>query len=285
MKLSDKARYLVWAASRWPGADRSCPACRSRNTRLIKRKYGVTGLFECEHCHLFFRMPKGSLEDDGQFYEEEYEQGSTTDLPNDEQLRMLKASSFREIGKDYTPYIDVLRALGLNSGASIYDYGSSWGYGSWQFRKAGYRVYSYDVAKRRARFAQEKLGCTTVAGPTRVPEGVDCVFASHVIEHLADPNVMWTIAVQVLKPRGVLVLLTPNGEPRRGQLDARTYHQLWGRVHPLLLSVTPLTWMAEHHGFEGAGYSSPYELSRIAQWLSGRLDGDELLFVARRKRV
>jgi hypothetical protein len=257
--------------------------CGSTQTFLVKRKHAVTGLVECRTCHLLFRIPKGSLEDDGQFYEDHYEQGVTTDLPDDRELEQLKENSFRDIGKDYSAYIEVLRALGVDSGSTVYDYGSSWGYGSWQFRNAGYRVFCYDVATTRAQFAQDKLGCTRVAAPTQVPEQVDCLFASHVIEHLADPKVMWTMARHVLKPRGVLVLLTPNGEPSRARLDARIYHQLWGRVHPLLLSAASLSWMAERYGFEGAGYSSPYEPDRIAQWTPGSLDGDELLFVARRK--
>lgn len=285
MKLSDKARYLVWAASRWPAADRSCPACGSRHTALVKRKYAVTGLCECARCRLLFRVPKGSLGEDSNFYEGQYEQGATTELPDDRQLETLKENSFRQIGKDYSGHIAVLRALGLNSGSVVYDYGSSWGYGSWQFCRAGYRVYSYDVATTRVRFGQQKLGLHIVPDAVDLPEQVDCLFASHVIEHLADPNLMWTTAVRVLKPRGVMVLLAPNGEPSRAQLDARTYHQLWGRVHPLLLSAASLTWMAEQYGFEGAGYSPPYELRQIEQGLPGRLDGDELLFIARRKSV
>src|SRR5207302_96046 len=144
--------------------------------------------------------------------------------------------------------------IGLDRGSVVYDYGSSWGYGSWQFHRSGYRVYSYDVARTRVQFAQDKLGCWGVAEPTAVPEQVDCLFASHVIEHLADPNLLWTTAVRVLKPTGVLVLVMPNGEPSRAKLAGAHYHQLWGRVHPLLLNVASLSWMADHHGFAGIGH-------------------------------
>jgi hypothetical protein len=285
MKTTDKVRYLVWAAARWPVADRACPACGSDATRLLRRKHGFTGLYQCATCGLMFRVPKGSLEDDGRFYEADYEQESTTELPDDDQLEALKQHSFRQIGKDYSDYIAVMRAIGVEPGSVVYDYGSSWGYGSWQFREAGYRVYSYDVARTRVRFGEEKLGCQAVSMPTAVPEPVDCFFASHVIEHLADPNVLWTTALGVLKPGSVVVLAMPNGEPSRARVDRHRYHQLWGRVHPLLLSAASLSWMADRYGFEGASYSSPYDVDRIRQARPDELIGDELLFVARRRQI
>jgi predicted SAM-dependent methyltransferase len=146
-------------------------------------------------------------------------------------------------------------------------------------------VYSYDVATTRAHFSEEKLGCHVLAEATAVPERVDCLFASHVIEHLPDPNLLWATAVKVLQRNGVVVLVMPNGEPSRASVDRRRYHQQWGRVHPLLLSASSLSWMATRYGFSGARYSSPYELSQIAQELPGVLDGDELLFIGRRRHA
>lgn len=283
MKTADNAKYLAWAAARSIVVDRCCPACASPDTRLLTRKHGVTALYRCNVCSLMFRVPKGSPEQDDRFYEANYEQGSTTELPDDTRLDELKKTSFRDIGKDYAGYIAVLRSIGVGPGSLVYDYGSSWGYGSWQFRESGYRVYSYDVATTRARFSEQKLGCHVLPEASAVPERVDCMFASHVIEHLANPNLLWTIALSVLQPNGVVVLVMPNGEPLWASVDRKRYHRQWGRVHPLLLSAASLSWMAARYGFNGQSYTSPYELNRIAADLPGRLDGDELLFVGRRR--
>jgi SAM-dependent methyltransferase len=283
MKTLAKATYLVWAARHWPVADRSCPGCSWPATRLLKRKHVVTGLYQCGRCSLMFRVPKGSFDEDGVFYESNYEQGFTTELPDDSALEHLKNDSFRAIGKDISGSIEILKTLGVVSQGIIYDYGSSWGYASWQLRKHGYKVYSYDVAGTRAAYARDKLGCHSLAEASDVPEKVDCLFASHVLEHLVDPKVLWKTACDVLKPDGVVVLFVPNGEPIRERLHRQTYHQLWGRVHPLLLTTGALDWMARQYGFAGVGYSSPYQLGEIARGASGRLDGEELLFVARRR--
>ncbi len=281
MNTSTKARYIAWAARGWLGADRSCPGCASSRTRLLKRKHLVTALFGCDTCGLMFRMPKSSQAEDQSFYQQEYRQGGTTDLPDPAELEELQRLSFAPIGRDYSGYIDVLRAVGTPSGATLYDYGASWGYGSWQFAQAGYRVYSYELSQPRARFAEQYLGCHVVGAPEAVSERVDCFFASHVLEHLAQPEALWQLAADVVRPDGVVVLFMPNGEPGCERRDPERYHRLWGRVHPLLLTSASVAAMAARHDFDALAYSSPFDLERIAARNPGMLDGDELLVVAR----
>ena len=151
VKTATRARYIAWAARGWLGADRSCPGCGSTRTRLLKRKHLVTALYGCDTCALMFRMPKTSPIEDRLFYQDDYEQGGTTDLPSMLELEELKRASFGPIGRNYSDYIHVLRAIGVRPGHTIYDYGASWGYGSWQFAQAGYRVYSFEIGRARAR--------------------------------------------------------------------------------------------------------------------------------------
>jgi 2-polyprenyl-3-methyl-5-hydroxy-6-metoxy-1,4-benzoquinol methylase len=284
MNTSTKARYLAWAARGWLSADRSCPGCGSTRTRLLKRKHVVTALFGCDTCGLMFRMPKGSLAEDITFYEHEYQQGGTTDMPTAAELEELKRVSFVPIGRDYSGYIAVLRAVGLQPGDVVYDYGASWGYGSWQFAQAGYQVYSYELSRSRARYAEQHLECRVVYKPEDVPEPVDCFFSSHVLEHLDQPRTLWKLAADVVRPSGVVVLFMPNGEPCRERDDPDGYHQLWGRVHPLLLTGASVASMAARHAFDVLAYSSPYDFEGIATRRPGTLDGGELLIVGRRRQ-
>jgi hypothetical protein len=244
----------------------------------------VTALYGCATCGLMFRMPKGSEADDAAFYQHDYEQGGTTEVPTQDELKALKLEAFAPIGRDYTGYIEVLRALGLAPGDRIYDYGASWGYGSWQFTRAGFSVYSYEISRARSRYAERYLDCNVLAEPVAVPEPVACFFASHVLEHLGQPHALWRLASQVVGPGGLIVLFMPNGEPARARRDPGRYHQQWGRVHPLLLTATSVGWMAAQYGFEAMAYSSPYDIDCIARHRPGHLDGDELLVVARRCR-
>ena len=75
--------------------------------------------------------------------------------------------------------VSVLTKLGLNRGNTIFDYGCSWGYGSYQLVQAGFEVISFEVAPSRRRFAREKLGVTTVDDmATDLDLHFDCFFLS-----------------------------------------------------------------------------------------------------------
>src|ERR1043165_2018618 len=137
-----KVKYFTWAASRLPFADHACPACSSLDTQFIARKYLVTSLYRCERCELMFRVPKNEPGRAERFYQQEYKQGFTSDCPVPEELSRLVACSFAGKPKDYSGYIRFLAAAGVTPGSTIYDFGCSWGYGSWQLQKAGYDVLS-----------------------------------------------------------------------------------------------------------------------------------------------
>lgn len=251
----------------------------------------MTALRECATCGLRYRTPKESGDHAAQFYQNRYQAGFTTDLPNSEELRDLIAKGFRGTEKDYAVYVKVLRGLSLRPGDSILDYGSSWGYGSRQLRDAGYNVFSYEVSKPRADYAERNLGCRVVRQLADLPQHVDLFFSAHVVEHLPDPNTLWIASNQVLKPGGLLVCFTPNAEPiREPILGSRIYHQLWGQVHPLILNRRALENMAIRHGYTPLVYSSPYPWGLIEARLPVPLEawsnhvqapgGDELLLVA-----
>jgi cyclopropane fatty-acyl-phospholipid synthase-like methyltransferase len=196
-------------------------------------------------------------------------------------LRRLLATGFRDSPKDYTSRIQLLKAAGLKRGDSILNFGSSWGYGSWQLAEAGFKVYSYEVSEVRADYGERKLGCHSVDDLRGLRDSIRCFFSAHVIEHLPDPSTMWEAVDQVLDTRGLLVCFTPNGSPSRETEPG--YHKLWGDVHPLLLTPKALRKMARQYGFKPYVFSSPYCLERIRLLKEDSdLDGTELALLASR---
>lgn len=277
MDTVGRLRYLFWAAPRILNADTTCPACKEPGTVLVKRKYLVTALYRCPSCEVMFRVPKPSAEELNEFYQTDYKQGVTMDCPSPEELAKLIASSFAGTWMDFAKYIEVLRAIPIAPGGSILDFGSSWGYGSWQLRQAGYKVYSSELSAPRARYSVEKLGCD-LRDIKDLPEKVDCLFAAHVIEHLTNPRDIWEIARDIVKPGGNVVLFLPNGAPEREPVF-KDYHKIWGLVHPLLLSPVALARMGERFGFKVHCHTSPYTAQEIAKKTPGAKTGSELLAV------
>lgn len=274
-------RDMAWQSLR--RNDKSCPACSTPETKLIKIKHLVTQLRECPSCYLRFRWPKDHIEEAHRFYQDEYSQGFTTDCPNDETLKRLTSAAFRNSEKDYSAYIQVLRVLGLRSGSSILDFGCSWGYGSWQLSREGFDVYSYEISDPRARYAAEKLQCKMVRSLESLPRRADCFFSAHVIEHLPNPNVLWDAALSTLAPHGFIVCACPNGNPEREKTVGAEYHSLWGKVHPLYITPRYVMEAARRRKLRCLLYSSPYDFGEIATISeSATLIGDELLIVASR---
>jgi 2-polyprenyl-3-methyl-5-hydroxy-6-metoxy-1,4-benzoquinol methylase len=253
-----KLNYLLQSVLKMPATKRQCPACESTNVSLVKRKYVVTSLYHCNNCHVRFRLPHTEDAAWLQFYQKAYTQGFTTDLPSEADLAELLRTNFAGGEKDFSAVIAMLKRLGLQAGSTILDFGASWGYCSYQFRQAGFKVYSHEIGAPRAQYAKEKLGCTMIDNLDNLPEQVDCFFSSHVIEHLADPNLIWRQAAKWVKPKGLVVTLTPNGDPVAQTENEAQYHQLWGEVHPILLTEQAFLLMAEKHGFKGYVHSKPY---------------------------
>lgn len=218
------------------------------------------------------------------FYVDEiYKQGFTTDLPSDAELQAMMSNRFSGTEKDFGYRIDTLTAAGLKPGSRILDFGCSWGYGSWQMRQAGFEVFSFEIGRERARYAREKLQCTMVSDLQTLHGKVDCVFSSHVIEHLPNPRILFDEAEKVLRPGGLFVCYCPNGAMEREKKDTSAYHRNWGKVHPLMLTPEFLKGEAQKRGFEQyAFWGSPASKDDIAAFRGGALEGSELLMIGRR---
>jgi 2-polyprenyl-3-methyl-5-hydroxy-6-metoxy-1,4-benzoquinol methylase len=278
----DRYRYLLWALTR-TFTSTTCPVCGSE-TQLIRRKYAVTALRECTSCALRFRFPKDKPGVARQFYVEEVyrQEGLTTDLPSDEELQRLLRTGFAGTEKDFSDRVEILRAAGLGPGSRILDFGSSWGYGSWQFKKAGFEVFSYEIGNARKRYAREKLGCNMVDDLRTLDGSIDCFFSSHVIEHLPDPGIMFAEATRTLKDTGIFICYCPNGAIERERADLGSYDRNWGRVHPLMLTPGFMKHEATAYRFSSCNVFSDPTPMEVAQGRDGPLAGYELLTVAHR---
>ncbi len=286
MALSAKERlkYLISSGLRAAiGPETDCPSCGSTETSLVRRKYLVTALWQCRECQLRFRVPKEGESASATFYQESYSEGFTTDCPSDDALAVMRATRFEGLEKDFRRYIAVLGALGLKEGDSILDFGCSWGYGSWQLAAAGFRVFSYEISRPRAEYARRKMDCRMVESLEEFHEPIDCLFSAHVIEHLPKPDLIWETAGRLLGDNGSIVCICPNGDPVREQaVGLGSYDQLWGKVHPLLITPQFLKASSARHGWVAKCYTRPFEADKISNSVDGDCGGDELCMIARR---
>jgi len=246
----EKVAYL--AQQTWRrlfAAPATCPNCGGEDYETIDAKAVVTELRECGCCRMQYRFPTDSTEDNRQYYQKAYKQGFTTDLPADATLARLKETHFAAHEKSYAALIELLGRLGVAPGAHIFDYGCSWGFGSWQLAEAGFAVSAFEISRDRAAYARGKLGvdCANdlelIAANDALRGSFDVFFSNHVMEHVPSPSKAVGLARVLVRPRGLFFATTPNGSLGFRAVAPQAWRQFWGKVHPNLLSDT--FWAAE----------------------------------------
>lgn len=287
--MSQKIQYLRTCIrkSLMPSAYR-CPSCGAEGAKLVQRKYLVSSLRRCTECSLQFRAPTTTEAENASFYQSDYTQGFTTDMPDDQELQKLKDSAFVNSNRDYTRHINLLRALGCKPGDKILDFGCSWGYGSWQLKHHGFNVKSIEISQPRGTYARTKLGVECFNKLEDIKDtDFDVFFSSHVLEHVPSVAKAIDYARSKLRPGGWFVGITPNGSEAFRHAQFSAWNQLWGMVHPNFLD--DVFYRRAFSGKKLLLASNPYPLTSISSWANNdagdigqsTLEGDELLAVVK----
>lgn len=269
------------------GQGQNCPSCGDFKSEVISRKYLVTSLNRCEHCKLLFRVPTTSSVENQEFYQEEYTQGATTDMPTPEQLKQYMATSFSGMDKDYSLFGSLLSWLGAKPGMRLLDYGCSWGYGSWQWQKMGYHVSAFEISRPRCEYARKHLGVDATSDMDTITGPFDVIFSSHVLEHVPSVQDSIGMLMKMLKPGGIFVAFTPNGSMQFRNAAQDSWSRLWGEVHPNFLDDE--FYSSNFNGVSTVLASSPYTDvlgDPVANWTTSAkydLRGSELMFALKKQ--
>jgi 2-polyprenyl-3-methyl-5-hydroxy-6-metoxy-1,4-benzoquinol methylase len=286
-----KLRYLARSVLYFTTADRfNCPNCGSPSRTVVHKKYIVTKLCRCIQCNLLFRVPTDNPNRNKIFYETQYNQGFTTTLPSTQDLLNFKSISFAGTDKDFFGYIKILRSLGITPDSRVFDFGCSWGYGSYQLGKAGFDVTAFEVAVTRGQYAERELGVRLVNDMEQViidpahHQSYDCFFSAHVLEHIPAPQCAFRYAHQLLKMGGIFVSFTPNGSVACQKAEPSSWGKLWGEVHPNFIDDL---FLDQSFGNSPRIFgSTPIESARLPARVEARrvnqLSGTELFFAARK---
>ena len=144
----------------------------------------------------------------------------------------------------------VLAALrkGLPPGGLVLEVGCAQGNSSLRLAEEGFRAVALDLLPQAVGYALKKRECGTLWGVCGSVEALplrdaccDGIYVGELLEHCAEPAEMLQRAARCLKPGGVMVITTMNGE-WFGSPDA-TYREARGRVAgPVRLTArTPAT--------------------------------------------
>jgi len=234
-----KIKYLIDSVLA-SGQRNQCVYCKSEDCKEIDRKYFVTKLMECQNCHLYFRYPVDKKEENANFYQTEYQESDkiTTDLPDSSLLEKMKNEGFTVGNKNANRYLELFaRLFPEEKSLRIIDYGSSWGYTSYQFKQAGHQVQGYEISRSRASYGIKNLDVDICMDEKTLRRENHIFFSSHVIEHHPDIASMIHLAESLLINGGYFIAFCPNGSLPFRLKNQEIFHRFWGKVHPNYLNA------------------------------------------------
>ena len=280
---------------------KNCTYCGSQTYKVIVKKFFVTKLVRCNNCKFMFRIPTTNVKENNKYYQDEYSGGGqdliedknnfTINVPDEFKETNPKLINFKNTDKDYSKYILILSKIKKkvsHEKLKLFDYGCSWGYGSYQLNQAGYDVTSYEISKSRSNFASNKFGIKTISNLNNVEgETFDFFFSAHVLEHLPEPKKSLDFALSIIKKNNYLVIFTPNGSFERKKKDFYRWNKAWGLIHPNLIDEKFYkNIFSNQQYFITSNFDEDFLFLKKFLYSNenfcGKLDGEEILIIVKK---
>ena len=138
-------------------------------------------------------------------------------------------------------------------------------------RSLGWRAEGLDVDPAAVAQARDKnltVSCGTLEEQRYEDNIFDAVVMSHVIEHVPDPEGLLSECRRVLKPGGVLSLVTPNIESAGSRYFGRSWLHLDPPRHLVLYNCGTLHRLARKAGFTKIETSTTVRAAHALFWAS-----------------
>lgn len=202
-----------------------CPLCQGSRVHLAfampidaktfdPTRFGQ--VYACEACGFRFVWPRPAAEEAAAFYaiESYYTQGKShmVEAPSAGLLSRLRMHlAWRADGGEYL--VDVITRE-LAPGAAIADIGCGGGALLGELARRGYKATGVERDIRAIALQDPRIAAYQGSAEELPPElargSYDGVVFSHVLEHISEPKLALSAAVQLLRPGGLLFIEVPN---------------------------------------------------------------------------
>ncbi len=189
-----------------PNPTLDCHVCRSARhvVKRYDRRQSLDGeVYGCRRCGLSFFVPAAERVAQS----EDYWRGDAN-LAVYSNLDVI-----RELQEKYAFYFDILRKRPLR-GCRLLDVGAGTGISMRLARTLGFEASGIDVSGKAAQYARQAYNLDVQVGCLEEscfePLSFDVITCWDVIEHVQDPRLLLAKTHELLAPRGILVLETPD---------------------------------------------------------------------------
>jgi len=226
-----------------------CPVCRSEDLRpyaMVKWSPATLHFAQarCAGCGLLVSQPQATDEEMREFYENIYYQQIWPDpdsiwVENSQHYRDYEWPLFQSLCKDWPP----------PPGGRAVEIGCGYGVMLGLLREEGFQVSGCELSTTAVEVCRQH-GLDVVVGKAPgvpLPKGeFDLAVSLHVIEHVSDPIGFVRELVELVRPAGVVAIVTEDGWTSQYQWN-RLKAQLSGRLSPLHTSPDHTFVFQAHH--------------------------------------
>jgi SAM-dependent methyltransferase len=230
-----------------------CAAPGPFGRRFFKDGYGIA---ECLTCGLVQLQPTPTPETLRALYETDaYFGGEGSGYSEYESQEQEYLATFRE---------DVRRIAEFLPSGKVLEVGCGYGYFLQAALQAGYDAYGIDLSPTAVKWASERLPNRVFCGlleevPQIQEQQYDVIFGSHLIEHLTEPGAFLEHAASLLRPGGLLVLVTPNIRSLLSRASGRRWVSYKIPEHVSYYDPRTITGLLDRAGFSVRAVDSAYQ--------------------------
>lgn len=212
-----------------PDHQKICMVCGNHRHRVAFRKNNID-ILECQICGMIFVHPSPTLVQQKQFYEKKHQEGTYHVCLSEKGERLKRLLSEYRWKYYVSPYLTIPAGRLLEIGCSA-------GYFLEVANSNGWETFGVEISTEAAREAQKIFGDNIVVGDFLELEKVyedaffDLVIMFDLIEHVQNPAAMLREVSRILRPKGLIVITTPNIDSIHAKLMGKYWSYLIPEEH------------------------------------------------------
>jgi SAM-dependent methyltransferase len=254
-------------------SDGSCILCAATGPFRPRWRKDGYGIEECPSCGLVQLVPTPTPETLRALYSQDsyFSGDGDSGYSQYESQEQEYLATFKE---------DVRRIAEFVPTGRVLEVGCGYGYFLRCAVDAGYDAYGIDLSPTAVKWASERLPGRVFCGLLEeVPEiqgqQYDVIFGSHLIEHLTEPGAFLETAARLLRPGGLIVLVTPNIKSLLARVSRSRWVSLKIPEHVSYYDPATITTLLTRADFTVQAidpayqyYTVPFVASRVRELLS-----------------
>jgi 2-polyprenyl-3-methyl-5-hydroxy-6-metoxy-1,4-benzoquinol methylase len=240
----DRARGRVTSGPRTALATemsrlRPCPLCGSQEFSSV-----FDPIKRCKACRLCFVNPLGPYRGENE----------TEDYFLNDYLPLHLANRENSLVERRSYLSAIRRRFDVSARPRLLDVGCALGFMLHEAKAAGWDATGVETSEFAAKYATEHTGCTvhtgTVEDAALHSDSFDAVTLMDVIEHVAEPRTLLCEIYRILRPGGMLFIVTPNFGSLFVWLYGLRAYGVWPDQHVIYFQPSTMDRMLRDVGFK-----------------------------------